>query len=259
MFKLRLLACSLVAATFVASPIISTVSAQQKMKDVVAQIHRDRIQASYLIAFGRKATEDEIKFWAQHSPKSVEYLVGRHNEYLSQNPGVKRDAVRLSYLHAFGTEPEEGHYRHWVPGSDNYTGLMTKHLQWLRGNAAEYEAVLKRSYDRVLRRGPDKAELDWWKKQGTFSFILLAAAHEDWASKNGVKAPTVTGKPTLKVTSSFLSTVTVQPEVAKEAARLIGNDAGSLIGNDAGSLVAAGAGNMVAAGGGNMVAAGGLN
>lgn len=240
------------------------------MKDVVAQIQRERIQASYFIAFGRKAEDPEVAYWAKQNPKSVSELVTRHNEYLQRDQGTHRDTIQRSYSHALGRPAKDGEINHWMGGADNYTELMKKHLDWLRANPTQYEEVVRLSYDRALGRKAKTPEVDWWKSQGTFSFVMLAAAHEDWAKRNGVNGPTPSGRQSAAVNSRHLVVFPVSQTVAREAvaaARLIGNDAGSLIGNDGGSIVgnaggnivAAGAGNIVAAGAGNIVAAGAGN
>lgn len=248
---------------------VSVVQAQQ-MKDAVAKIHRERIQSSYLIAFGRLAADAEVAYWSQQNPKSVSELVTRHNEYLQRDQGTHRDTIQRSYQHAFGRPAKDGEINHWMSGSDNYTELMKKHVQWLRDNPAQYDEVLRLSYQRALGRPAKNPELNWWKAQGTFSFAMLAAAHEDWAKRNGANGATPSGRPLAAVNSRHLTIVPVSPAVAQEAiaaARLIGNDGGSIVGNAGGNIVgnaggnivAAGAGNMVAAGGGNIVAAGAGN
>lgn len=217
----------------------------------VAKIQRDRVQSSYLIALGRLASDDEVKYWSSQNPKSVTELVARHRDYLARDNGTHQDVIRRSYLAALGKSPNGSEIQHWMGGTDTYTNLVVNHVNWLRSNPAEYEAVIKRSYQNVLGRQPKAAEINHWKSQGVFAYCILAACHEDWKRRGGEG----TAKAAVPTSSSYLSSVAVSSNILSESRSAVG----SLIGNDAGSMVAAGAGNMVAAGAGNMVAAGAGN
>ncbi|HEY1109304.1 MAG TPA: hypothetical protein VGE76_11745, partial [Opitutaceae bacterium] len=227
------------------------------------QAQLERIQASYLLAFGKKATEAEVGYWSKQSAQSISDLIANHQRYLKQDVGTHRATIKRSYIDALGREPNDGEYKHWLSGSDTYTQLMKNHVAWLRGNPAEYEKVIRRSYRLVLNSTPSAAEINYWKGQGTLSYAMLAAAHDWWKKQN----PSGNGKPAAKATiapasTTYLTVAPVSAAVAAEAikaAGLIGNDGGSLVGNDGASLVAAGGGHLVAAGGGNLVAAGGGN
>lgn len=220
---------------------------------------QQRIQASYLLAFGRLAKDDELKFWTGQNPKSVAELVGRHREYLGRDQGTHEDTIRRSYFAALGTGPKPTEIKHWMGGTDTFTTLVSNHVTWLRGNPAEYESVIKRSYQNVLGRPAKDAEVAYWKGQGVFAYSVLAACHEDWKKRGGERS----GKAMLPATSPHLHAVAVTPDIFAETrsavSTLIGNDGGSIVGNAGGNIVAAGAGNMVAAGGGNIVAAGAGN
>lgn len=231
----------------------------QTVGQAVARIHRERILSSYLLAFGRPATEDEVKYWLGQNPKSVADLVTRHRDYLGRDRGTHQDTIRRSYLAALGRAPTDAEIKHWMGGTDSFTTLVNHHVAWLRSNPAEYENVIKRSYQNILGRAATGAETSHWKGQGVLAYSVLAACHDDWKKRGGERP----GRAVLPAASPHLHTVSVSPEVFAEArvalGSLIGNDGGSIVGNAGGNLVAAGAGNMVAAGGGNMVAAGGGN
>jgi hypothetical protein len=233
----------------------------QTVGDAVARIHRERIQASYLIALGRLATEDEVKYWIGQNPKSVSDLVTRHRDYLTRDNGTHQDVIRRSYLAALGKPPSGSEMQHWMAGSDTYTNLVTNHTNWLRSNPAQYVEVIKRSYQNVLGRPAKDAEVNHWKNQGVFAYCILAACHEDWKKRGG--EATATATKAVPTSSSFLNTVSVSPNILSESklavSSLIGNDGASMVAAGGGNMVAAGGGNMVAAGGGNMVAAGGGN
>jgi hypothetical protein len=231
---------------------------------------RERVQASYLIAFGRSATNDEVAYWTKQNPKSVADLVNGHRQYLKQDANTHRALIKRSYIDALGRDPIEGEFKHWMGGNDPYTQLMKNHVGWLAGNPAEYEAVIKRSYQFIFKRKADAGELKYWRSQGTVSYAMLVAAHDTWRKSNPTAPAKTAGVSTVSANSTFLATAPVSPAIAAEAriagglvaagaGNLVGNDGGSLVGNDGASLVAAGGGNLVAAGGGNLVAAGGGN
>lgn len=226
------------------------------------QVQRERIQSSYLLAFGRAATDSEVVYWSKQSAQSIADLIAGHRRYLKQDAGTHRAMIRRSYIDALGREPNEGEYKHWLGGDDTYTQLMKNHVSWLRGNPGEYEGVIRRSYRLVLNRAATAPEIAYWKSQGTLSYALLAAAHDGWKKQNPSGGTKTSGPATVSSGTTYLATATVSPAIAAEArnaAGLVGNDGASLIGNDGSTLVAAGGGNLVAAGGGNLVAAGGGN
>jgi hypothetical protein len=225
----------------------------------VAAIHRERIQASYLLAFGRLATDDEVKYWSGQNAKSVSDLVLRHRDYLKGNPGPHEDVIRRSYQAALGKTPDAKEIKHWMAGNDTFTGLVNNHVDWLRSNPTEYENVIKRSYQKVLGRAATAGEVNYWKGQGVYAYSVLAACHEDWKKRGGERKD----KAVLPTSSNYFSSYPVSAGVLAETrtavSNVIGQNGANIVGNAGGNLVAAGAGNMVAAGGGNMVAAGGGN
>lgn len=252
--------------------VLSAVFATVGFADAVSQ----RIQASYLIVFGRGATGDEVAYWKKQNPRSVGDLVTNHRQYLSRDANTHRATIRRSYIDALGREPNDGEYRHWMGGNDTYTQLMKNHVGWLSGNPGEYESVIKRSYRFVFNRPANAGEIQYWRSQGTLSYAMLVAAHDTWRKANP-STPKTAGTAKVSGDSTFLASVVVSSGITAEirasglisddgstlvaagggnlvaagGGNLIGNDGASLIGNDGGSLVAAGGGNLVAAGGGN--------
>ena len=236
---------------------------------VASEIQRQRIQASYLLSFGRKATDDEVAYWTKQGMRTVADLVTNHRNYLTQDAGTHRATIRRSYIDALGREPNDGEYKHWMGGNDTYAQLMKNHVNWLAGNPGEYGNVIKRSYRFVFGRKATDDEVNYWRSQGTLSYAMLVGAHDTWKKQNPSTPPKTSGKATVSTSTGFLTTVVLSPAataevratglisddgstlVAAGGGNLIGNDGGSLIGNDGGSLVAAGGGNLVAAGGGN--------
>lgn len=252
--------------------VLSVVFTTAGFADAVSQ----RIQASYLIVFGRGASADEVAYWRQQNPRSVGDLVTGHRQYLSRDANTHRAMIRRSYIDGLGREPNEGEYQHWMKGNDTYTQLMKNHVSWLSGNPGEYEAVIKRAYRFVFNRAASGAEIQYWRSQGTLSYAMLVAAHDTWRKANPA-TPKTSGTARIAGDSPFLASVVVSSAVTAEirASGLIGNDGSTLVAAGGGNLVAAGGGNLVgndgasligndgstlvAAGGGNLVAAGGGN
>lgn len=235
-----------------------------------------RIQASYLIVFGRGAESGEITYWRSQNPRSVGDLVAGHRQFLSRDANTHRAMIRRSYIDGLGREPNEGEYQHWMKGNDTYTQLMKNHVSWLSGNPGEYESVIKRSYRFVFNRAASAGEVQYWRSQGTLSYAMLVAAHDTWRKANP-STPKTSGTAKISGDSTFLASVVVSSGITAEirASGLIGNDGSTLVAAGGGNLVAAGGGNLVgndgasligndgstlvAAGGGNLVAAGGGN
>lgn len=219
----------------------------------------ERIQASYLLAFGRAPSSGEIAYWSKQGPLSVPALVARHRQYLQQDAGTKRATIIRSYEDALGRRPTEGEISYWSRGNNTYTELVKNHVQWLSGNPGEYVNVIRRSYLRVLHRQPSPAEINYWRHQGTLSYVVLVGCHEEWKRSNRTKT---SGTLELAPHSGLLTTISVSPTVAAEArsaAGVIAAGGGNVIAAGGGNVIAAGGGNVIAAGGGNVIAAGGGN
>lgn len=221
----------------------------------------ERVQASYLIAFGRPASAGEVAYWARQNPASVGALVNDHRYYLSRDAGTHRATIVRAYVDAMGRNPTEAEINYWFRGNDTYAQLMQNHINWLRGNPAEYEKVIRRSYQFALHRQPNAAEVRYWKSQGVMSYAMLVACHEDWQRRNGGSSAHG-GRVSIAANSSVLATLAVSPAVGREAraaAGVIPAGAGNVIAAGGGNVIAAGGGNVIAAGGGNVIAAGGGN
>lgn len=221
----------------------------------------ERIQSSYLLAFGRAPNSGELNYWLGQGQRSIADLIALHRNYLSRDAGNHRAAITRAYVDAMGRNPSTGEINYWMQGTDTYAQLMKNHMQWLAGNPAEYANVIRRSYQFVLGRQPNAGELAYWQSQGVLSYVVLVGCHEQWRQQNGSRAQT-SGQPMVAARSSFLVTVPVSPAIANEArmaAGIVAAGGGNIVAAGGGNIVAAGGGNIVAAGGGNIVAAGGGN
>jgi hypothetical protein len=241
-----------------------------------------RIQASYLLAFGRKATSDtrwggELENLKKLGNLTLKQLMERHKATIASGNQVA--VIERAYIDAFGRKPSvmkngvPGELEYWVKQNRTYTELMTAHMNWLTTNSGERDATIRRAFIFVRGTGPDQEELDAWKKKGIKSYVMLVGLLQHAKSKAGTKKLMGLWEDILSTASNALSYFAIGRNIQNEIATLIGNDAGSLVAAGGGNLVAAGGGNikadvsligndgasLVAAGGGNLVAAGGGN
>ena len=66
-----------------------------------------KIQASYMLAFGRMPDAAEINYWNGQAEKSVKDHLANHANYAHDNAGEKRKLVVKSYVDALGRNPSE--------------------------------------------------------------------------------------------------------------------------------------------------------
>jgi len=227
-----------------------------------ASVAAERVQASYMIAFGRAASNDEVAYWTKQNPQSVAALVQNHRTYLSRDAGTHRATITRAYIDAMGRNPTEAEIKYWSGGNDPYATLMKNHISWLGSNPGEYDNVIKRSYQYALHRQPNAGELKYWKSQGILSYAMLVACHEDWKRRNGSNSSQTSGGVSIAANSSVLQTVSLSPAIGNEArvaANIVASGAGNIVASGAGNIVASGAGNIVASGAGNIVASGAGN
>ncbi|NCI52020.1 hypothetical protein GWC95_19000 [Sediminibacterium roseum] len=227
------------------------------------QLRRERIQAAYMLAFGRAPQDGEISYWqGRNESNSIADLLRSHKTYIGQDVTTRTAAIRRAYIDAIGRNPSADEIKYWSAYNQTYTELMKNHVQWLSSNPSEYEKVIKNSYQFVLNRQPSSAEITYWKGQGVLSYAMLVGCHEDWKKKNPPSAQKTSGKTEISSSSGYLSVVALSAGIAAEAriaTGLTSSPGSNMVAAGGGNMVAAGGGNMVAAGGGNMVAAGGGN
>lgn len=229
-----------------------------------AQTDQDqRIQASYILAFGKKASSGEVNYWKTQGDLTVGQMLTRHQQYLTQDAATHTAAIRRSYWDAFGRSAEPGEVQYWMRVNDTYTTLMKNHLNFLNGNRSEYEKTIRASYSNVFGRQPSADEISYWQSQAKVPFLILVAYHQDYKRRN---AAIVQGRINFRNVTAA-TTQTLNRRITSEAAAaaglpasgalipggasligqdgnsIIGNDAGSLIGNDAGILVPVGTNN----------------
>jgi len=212
-----------------------------------------RIQSSYILAFNKKATPDELNFWKTQGNLSVAQLLAKHKEWIKKTPSLWDGILRTSYTDAFGRTIQDGEYKFHIQYPRTYLEMMNSHMDYLNKNPSLYDNVIIESYKRVFGKPPITAELNYWKGQTKCSFIWLFRAHSQYASTQRRNVASMTGVAYVRVTPAMLA------EVRSAAAGMVAAGGGNLIGNDGGTMVAAGAGNLVGIDGASMVAAGGGN
>lgn len=232
-----------------------------------AKLKEERIQASYLLAFGRKATADEVKYWSGQKFKDVSELIKLHKDFLAKDRGTREASIRKSYVDTFGRNPDAAEIKHWAAGVDTYADLMAKHSEWLKGASAEQDAVINRSYQTALGRKPSDAERAYWRQQGVLNYLTLVACHEEWKKSNPQKtsgtagfSPDCPSLATVSISSALVSEVrAASPATKVTNGQMVSSGGQSLIAAGGQNLIAAGGQNLIAAGGQNLIAAGGQN
>jgi len=220
----------------------------------------ERIQASYLLAFGRKATQSEVNYWLGQPDKTITEYLTNHRQFANSDKGTMKALIIKSYKDVLGREPTSSEVNYWMNKNMLYVDLTKNHVQWLAGNPSEYENVIRRSYQAILNRQPDAGEINYWKSQGTLSYVVLLSCHEEWKRANGQTAKKTSGSNSISSSSSSLQTYLLSNKVANEVKIATGiNNSGNVIAPGGGNVIAAGGGNVIAAGGGNVIAAGGGN
>ena len=220
-----------------------------------------RIHAAYMLAFGRDASAGDVAYWKGQGNLSLPQLILRHQQYLTQDVGTHNTTIDRAYQDALGRRPTAAELTYWKTGNDTYTTIMKNHVKWLGGSPADYEKVIKNSYQFVFGRQPSAGEINYWKGQGTVSYLMLVAFHQDWKRKSAAAQPE-SGSTVNLQNQGNVAVVSLSPTVAGEARSvtgLVASGGGNLIASGGGNLVASGGGNLIASGGGNLVASGGGN
>jgi len=188
-------------------------------------VRAKHVKAAYREAFGREATEDEVKHWEPRKDWTDRAsLVEHHRNWLRGNDVAAKEAVVNSYKFVFGREPVKGEMNHWLPYAKKgmtCNEMVANHQKYIAATApAEVQA------NSAL--------------MGKLKDINLKIDASGNIVRNNGEIVAKAGDYVLSHNGGAIHTV----------------GASKLLGNDGGSMVAAGAGNMVAAGGGNVLPSG---
>ena len=218
-------------------------------KNAFAQTDQEqRIHAAYILSFGRDASGGEVDYWKKQGNLTIGQLINKNQQYLLKDITTHNTTIDRAYQDALGRNATQSELAYWKKGNDTYFTLVTKHINWLKGNPAEYEKVIKNSYQYVFGRQPNSGEINFWKGQGVVSYLLLVGYHQDWKRKNPAK-PMESGNTVDLKNFPNIITTSLSVNLANEAKA-------GLVASGGGNLVASGGGNLVASGGGNLVGAG---
>lgn len=214
-------------------------------------VQQERVAASFILAQGRAPSADEAAKWAG-ADAPVSDLIAKHRQQLSSDAAAKRAVVAKSYADAFGRPAKADELA--AAASGTYTELMQQHVKSLAANAGEYEKVLSRVYQLVVRRDVYPEEIAYWKKYDVQSFTVLVGCVDNWVRRNQPGLMVTAGPTAVSVNCVYLTTARLSPAVAAEArtAAGLGAPADAAAGNH---VLAAGAEKIISDGRIHFVAA----
>jgi hypothetical protein len=182
----------------------------------------EHVFASFVLARGRLPSNVEVEQWIAGASRGLTDLMTRHRQQL-QGDATEQQAVRnAAERDAFGHRTGTGERAPAGRPAETYTELMQRHLERLRRDPDEYQQVVQRAYQLVLRRGAYDLEFAYWKKHDTLSYLLLVGCIEDWARRNQPGLMVTAGTPTISANSRFLTTFRLSAPVAAEARAVLG-------------------------------------
>jgi len=211
-----------------------------------SQERKERIQASYLIAFGSLPQQGELNYWMTDplSLRSVNELVEQHRRNMKNDVQLKYKAINNSYFDAMGRLPETREVNYWKAGNETYAELVTKHVQWMAGNPAEFEKAINFSYLREFNRNAKPEEIKSWKNAGTRSYLGICQEHR----KNIAAGIFDEKKKQQVIKKSGVVEVKFSSAIANEVSKI-----------SAAGVISTGGGNCISVGGGNVISTGGGN
>ncbi len=251
----RLLPSFLIAAGVLSSPRVSAQSTDGREQE-------QRVGAAFVLTLGRPPTVAEQAAWLKREPATVADVVNGLRTRLRDDATLQRATRAKAFADAFGRAPEDVQVNSGPrkADGDSYLELVQGHVHDLGQHPTDYERVIQRAYQFVIRRDAYPEEIAYWKERDPLPYALLVACVDDWARRNQPGLMVTTGTPTLSVNCEFLATVRISPAVAAEARGAFGlvRDADAAM-RDAGrghNLVAAGADVVMTEGHMYFVAAG---
>lgn len=199
-----------------------------------------------MLAFGRTPYPSELNYWLSRGNLSIAQLISFHRQGHIEYSNLHKETIIKSYIDALGRNPSEDEIKYWMNGNSIYIELMSNHMTLLKLNNWENERVIRLAYVTVLQREPGNLELNFWEKQGTTAFFLLAGYLGDYKAKNK-------NKESIDIANikNFLSVsaISLSPPIASEAFKFI-NKRGSAIvartiSQHRGSIIATGKNNIL--------------
>lgn len=173
--------------------------------------------------------------------------------------------VDESYRAAFGRPASSDEIKYWTVQRADYESsgaLMENHRNYIRGNEAAAEEIVKNSYQNAFGRQPNQGERNFWfpliKERG-YLCSEVQSAHKDWYNR---ELKRIASNPQIMnnirqagfAVDQYGNLIKVDADTRFVGNTIVAGGGGNLIGDGGGTIVAAGGGNIVAAGGGNVVA-----
>ena len=235
---------------------LTVVTAKATVMAQTNEDRKDRVIASYLLAFGELPKQAEIDYWTNDplSLKTVNDLLNEHKKNIRNDVSLQDRAIKNSYQDAFGTMPDQGQYAYWRQKKNSYMDLMENHMRFFRDYPAEFEKMVRLTYKNEFKREAKQEEINNWKSWGIRSYLAIVQEHQK-NKKAGMFAET---KPaSKKINTSKASGV--QAEVSSKVAAEVKIAAANVIATGGGNVIATGGGNVISTGGGNVISTGGGN
>jgi hypothetical protein len=217
---------------------------------------KDRIIASYMLAFGRPPQQAEINYWLTDplSNQNLKVLVEKHRSNMNTvDRSLRETAVKQSYIDAFGRVPEKGELDYWMGSTNTYAEMVQLHVDFLKSRPEEWVKVIRASYKMAFKRAPKSEELAYWKGQPARTFFAMVVQHDEFIRNNPHLGPANSTARTSLIKKE--NKVTITPSIISEI-KLIG---GGVISTGGGNVISTGGGNVISTGGGNVISTGGGN
>lgn len=217
---------------------------------------KERIIASYMIAFGQVPQQGEIDYWMTDplSNQTLKVLVEKHRQNMKGNKQLKYNAINNSYLNAMGRYPEPREVKYWETGNEIYAELFAKHTKYLYDYTDDWKKTIGVSYMREFNRSPKAAEVDYWVNQRVVrTYVDLVYNHRI----NKQKDPSLA-----KNTSNTQNVSQLKPStnMTNELQQLNLNlNGGNVISTGGLNVISTGGLNVISTGGLNVISTGGLN
>ncbi|MCR6657081.1 MAG: hypothetical protein NVV63_15000 [Opitutus sp.] len=169
--------------------------------------------AAGLLVLGRVPSADEIAAAEREGAKTAAQLREHFSKKLSAEKNARTLAAKQAWRDAFGRDPSQAELDAGAKEA-SYVGLLRAHVKALGENAADYDAVVERVYQQVIRREPYDREMTYWRERGPLPYFLVASALENWAQRNQPGLMVTGGTATVSINSNFLRGVVLMPDEA---------------------------------------------
>lgn len=167
----------------------------------------EKINAFFMLALGRLPTAQEVVAERADPCADIQALFEKHLDPKSDLLPINSAA----WHDVFGEET--------MPVSRllnmTYVQQVAHLMKHLSQSPDEYETVIHRAYQHVVRRDAYEEEIAYWSEQpATLPYILLVGSVEDWAKRNQPGLMVTAGTPTVSVNSQLLTTQRLSPTEA---------------------------------------------